>query len=665
MPLRIVRKTFVAALLLIITLAGSPAASSSQPPDPRPRPPTGNCVLDNIFYGATPPNGDELPVLVFVHGLAGLAEDWWSDQTYVGANQMYERAYEARFRTAFVNLNVDEDTPANCVVERRPANDNYTNGQVLREQLDAITQYYNVDKVDIIAHSKGGIDSQTAIVWSGAWSKVHKLITLGTPHQGSILVDQLWSPEGSWLAAILGQLDDATYALQTPVMQDFRDATDPATVDDQVHYYVGAGNFWDLHGMPMFRLTGNWLQNHPDGGDNDAIVTVASTALPGAEEIFLEPWTHIELYMGQNAWPLILPHLSRVIEAPTSVELSGPAWGVVGVEYYFTAVTNPNYATTPLSYTWQATDLNTLQVQGGPTDTRRMGWEAPGLKAVRVIVSNEAGVASVIRYVQIVPENVEIYSIRMPLALRGSAPGAQVAPAPAPRASHELSNVLSQSMPLKQIVRGGKISGPLIDRIPIEPGARSASISLLTSQGSATAALYGPDGATYPLQPVSTEGSTLFEGAFAWQADLKDPQPGEWRLHVDGPEGSAYYAVLTLDSDLHVSLDGFPTRALAANDIVRLQAAAGQNGSLVTEVELNMADAAPGYQDIRTASVSAAGPALSYPVREPGVHGATVRVRGMTADGFPFERTYSRSLLVGDGRAPDDLRSLASSWNAN
>src|ERR1051326_7574224 len=43
------------------------------PPDPAPDasgPP-------NIFYGSVPPEGAKGPVIVFVHGLKGIAADWW------------------------------------------------------------------------------------------------------------------------------------------------------------------------------------------------------------------------------------------------------------------------------------------------------------------------------------------------------------------------------------------------------------------------------------------------------------------------------------------------------------------------------------------------------------------------------------------------------------
>ena len=127
-------RTMIVRFILILAVVagglGAPAPARAMqldqvsPPDPQPLPRTGDCILDNIFYGTVPPGGADAPVLVFVHGLSGLAQDWWTDQTYVGVNQMYAKAYNAGYRTAFVNLNVDDNTPSSCAVQRRPANDN-------------------------------------------------------------------------------------------------------------------------------------------------------------------------------------------------------------------------------------------------------------------------------------------------------------------------------------------------------------------------------------------------------------------------------------------------------------------------------------------------------------------------------------------------------------
>jgi pimeloyl-ACP methyl ester carboxylesterase len=294
-------------ILLILALAVAfmviTQSVKASPPAPQPLPPTGDCYRDNVFYGAIPPGGEQSPVLVFVHGLGGLASDWWVNVPGLQVNDMYDQAYEAGYRTAFVNLNVNPDAPG-CAVERRPAKDMLYNGRVLSRQLDAIAQYYGVEQVDIVAHSKGGIDAQAAIVWWGAWRKARRVFTLGSPHQGSLVADLLWSPEGFWVSLILGERDDATFSLQTSSMRLFRTLTDVMPMDDGIRYYSGAGNFWNTPGT-LYPLIGRWLQDQPGGGDNDGVVTVASTSLPGAATLFLEPWNHSEVYVGRNAFPYI------------------------------------------------------------------------------------------------------------------------------------------------------------------------------------------------------------------------------------------------------------------------------------------------------------------------------------------------------------------------
>src|SRR5438270_12651065 len=69
--------------------------ATSAPPDPAP---VAGSPDQNIYYGATPDNGANAPVIVFVHGLHGAASDWW-----IG-NDMYSFAFHGGFRTAFISL---------------------------------------------------------------------------------------------------------------------------------------------------------------------------------------------------------------------------------------------------------------------------------------------------------------------------------------------------------------------------------------------------------------------------------------------------------------------------------------------------------------------------------------------------------------------------------
>ncbi len=66
-----------------------------------------------------------------------------------------------------------------------------TNAEHLRKRIDQITEETGAEKVNIIAHSKGGLDCRYAISTLGAGDKVASLTTISTPHHGSKTVDLL------------------------------------------------------------------------------------------------------------------------------------------------------------------------------------------------------------------------------------------------------------------------------------------------------------------------------------------------------------------------------------------------------------------------------------------------------------------------------------------
>ena len=66
-----------------------------------------------------------------------------------------------------------------------------TNGRHIAQRIDQIIKETGAEKVNILAHSKGGLDSRYAISILGAASKVASLTTIATPHHGSKTVDKL------------------------------------------------------------------------------------------------------------------------------------------------------------------------------------------------------------------------------------------------------------------------------------------------------------------------------------------------------------------------------------------------------------------------------------------------------------------------------------------
>lgn len=66
-----------------------------------------------------------------------------------------------------------------------------TNGEHLALRIQQILEQTGAEKVNIIAHSKGGLDSRYAISVLRMGDKVASLTTLATPHHGSKTVDIL------------------------------------------------------------------------------------------------------------------------------------------------------------------------------------------------------------------------------------------------------------------------------------------------------------------------------------------------------------------------------------------------------------------------------------------------------------------------------------------
>jgi pimeloyl-ACP methyl ester carboxylesterase len=287
-PSLLSRATILLLVLAILLLPLAPRGYSApaDPPLPLPLdPPGGEAWMDNIYFGAIPPISEGKQVLVFVHGLGRFAEDWWSS-----GNDMYLLAYDAGYRTAFVTLDFPRNEPANSIWE---------NGETLSRQLEFIASYYQVEKVEIVAHSKGGIDSQVAIVYHDAWRHVDHVFTLGSPHHGSELADAaMTNPALRLLLEGLGAVGDGLLDIQTEPMRAFRKQTDTRQENELVRYYSGAGNRWDdARGLS---ITGNFLQER--FGDNDGFVTVESTFLPYATPLFLEPYNHFNIFTGTNAF---------------------------------------------------------------------------------------------------------------------------------------------------------------------------------------------------------------------------------------------------------------------------------------------------------------------------------------------------------------------------
>ncbi len=229
-----------------------------------PTPPNVVVEQGSWFEGAVPPNVDyNKSPIVFIHGLNGSAVGWFTDTLYYGKNDMYDYAYRNGYRTAFVNLR-DVSGTAGSV---------WYNGSMLANMLKEMYEHFG-KKLTIIAHSKGGVDAQAALVHYGASSYVNDVVTLGSPHHGTQLADLAYSWWAGWLAKIIGQKNDGAYAMQTGEMQKFRALTDKEESVYNNSYYTASGKG---HGpfLSAYWFGGAYLKN-----PNDGVVREYSTKLP-------------------------------------------------------------------------------------------------------------------------------------------------------------------------------------------------------------------------------------------------------------------------------------------------------------------------------------------------------------------------------------------------
>ena len=346
----------------------STTAATSKTAPPSAPPVTVDSVLPNLFYGATPlttstPPGPctsatecPTPVLVFVHGLTGSYADWLESNncppspTVCGpngpgagtGNDMYDYAYEAGFRTAFMSLSANNSNNSATI---------QANAAMLETIFPRILANFGVSKVYFIGHSKGGLDLQAALAtpqWIGMASAV---FTFGTPNQGDALSNWLFlTPNGQALGQALGLLTPGIQSMETANVLQLRTQWDPLFENAQIPFYTVAG---DLCTEPKpttacnNTVTGPILQSITGGAKsppNDQLVTEPETYLPTtyAMNMGVELNGHYQLRLGDHSFSMIYsrvmalenqqngqPGLTRVATNGFGDQANSEAWSMV------------------------------------------------------------------------------------------------------------------------------------------------------------------------------------------------------------------------------------------------------------------------------------------------------------------------------------------------
>ena len=116
--------------------------------------------LGNVAWGAAPLRRRELRTLVFVHGLA--------------ANRSSFLGLRAYLRLLGYDRQIAVDYRSSGSLEKLAVR--------LKRQIDAGVRG---GRIDIVAHSMGGLIARSYVQQLGGERRVDRLITLGTPHRGT------------------------------------------------------------------------------------------------------------------------------------------------------------------------------------------------------------------------------------------------------------------------------------------------------------------------------------------------------------------------------------------------------------------------------------------------------------------------------------------------
>jgi triacylglycerol lipase len=157
-----------------------------------------------------------------------------------------------------------------------------SNAKLLKTTIDNILDETKSEKVNIIAHSKGGLDSRYLIWKYDYGDKVASLTTISTPHHGAEIADLIHSQKivhsrvtrkaleifGKLYGDTNPDLFNVNYQLTTGQMKKFNEKV---TMDHRVYYQSIYTTMKESSDDPMFFYSHSYIKD--TSGDNDGIVS--------------------------------------------------------------------------------------------------------------------------------------------------------------------------------------------------------------------------------------------------------------------------------------------------------------------------------------------------------------------------------------------------------
>ena len=167
----------------------------------------------------------------------------------------------------------------------------------LRDKIEEVIKETGAEKLNIIAHSKGGLDSRYAISKLGMDRYVASLVTINTPHYGCNFVDDILAKVPDGLLKFVAARYNKLFTVLGDTAPDFekglRELTHSncAKLDDELPdnpniYYRSVMSVMKNVFSAGFPLNLGYMMNRKDGTGNDGLV-VKESALRGKNTLMI------------------------------------------------------------------------------------------------------------------------------------------------------------------------------------------------------------------------------------------------------------------------------------------------------------------------------------------------------------------------------------------
>ena len=160
-----------------------------------------------------------------------------------------------------------------------------SNAKFLKTTVDRILYECKCDKVNIIAHSKGGIDSRYLISSLNYGNKVASLTTISTPHLGSELVDYIFEKKSVYnpiaitivnlVVKLYGDKSPEPYKIVSELTTENMKKFNEENPNNEEIFYSSYHSFMRNSFDDISYSLSHWYL-HKVAGKNDGIVSVDS-----------------------------------------------------------------------------------------------------------------------------------------------------------------------------------------------------------------------------------------------------------------------------------------------------------------------------------------------------------------------------------------------------